>query len=58
MSAREFTADSRAVNKSSNLVRPREVITAQYIPTWFAVAVLSPLAVILLAIILGILGRS
>jgi hypothetical protein len=31
MSARAFTANSRAVNKSSNLVRPREAITAQYI---------------------------
>jgi hypothetical protein len=35
-----------------------ETVYAQHIPTWFAVAVLSPLAVILLAIILGILSRS
>jgi hypothetical protein len=35
-----------------------ETAYAQHIPTWFAVAVLSPLVVILLAIILGILSRS
>ena len=33
-------------------------LIAQYIPTWFVVAALSPLIVIVFAIILGFLSRS